>query len=112
MKTTGLSSCVFLGVFKLVQGRTHAPEIWYYIKSLNAFIISVAAGCLIIFQYPQSLLICLIEFIMLFVYPVVPLTTAFDFSWKKYIFRATLSIVWLTVVLSGVVLILFGTIID
>ena len=57
-------------------------------------------------------MICLIEFIMLFVYPLVPLTTAFDFSWKKYIFRATLCIAWLTVVVGGVILILFGTIIE
>ena len=57
-------------------------------------------------------MICLIEFIMLFVYPLVPLTTAFDFTWKKYFFRATLCIVWLVFVLGGVGLILFGTIID
>ena len=101
-----------MGVFKLLQGRTHAPEIWYYLKSLNAFIITAVAATLIMFQYPQALMICLIEFIMLFVYPLVPLTTAFNFTWKQYVLRAVFSIIWLTTTVTGIVLIMFGTIID
>ena len=57
-------------------------------------------------------MIAIIEFIMLFVYPLVPLTQAHDFTWKQYLFRATLSVIWLVGSFTGVVLIMFGTIID
>lgn len=43
------ASCFFLGTFKLIQGRCHAPELWYYIKTLNAFVFSAFGATFILF---------------------------------------------------------------
>ena len=81
MKAVISSSCLFIGLFKLIQGRTYAPEIWYYLKTVNAFTTTAIGGTIIMFQYPAALMICVIDFVLLFLYPVVPLTQAHDFSW-------------------------------
>ena len=112
LKATLSASCLFLGLFKLIQGRTYAPEIWYYTKTINALLMGSVGGALIMIQYPVSLMIGTIQFVMLFIYPIVPLTQTLDFSWKSYISSATVSIAWLTFSLSVVVFIIFGTTVD
>ena len=106
------ASCLFLGAFKLVQGRCHAPELWYYIKTLNAFVFSAFGATFIMFQYPITLVICQTQLVMLLTYPLVPLTEAKDFTWTRYIIKATVSIVWLCLTITGLALIVFGTILD
>ena len=49
---------------------------------------------------------------MLLTYPLVPLTEAKDFTWTRYIIKATISIVWLCLTVTGLALIVFGTILD
>ena len=85
---------------------------WYYIKNYNSWSMSVVGGCLLMFATSQALMIIFSFSIMIFVYPIVPLTHAHDFTWKLYIRRAILSVVWLAFTLSGLTLIMFGTIVD
>ena len=106
------SACLLLGTFKLAQGRCHAPELWYYIKTLNAFVFSAFGATFIMFQYPLTLVICQPQLVMLLAYPLVPLTEARDFTWSKYVLKATVSIVWLGLTITGLTLIVFGTILD
>ena len=49
---------------------------------------------------------------MLLAYPLAPITEARDFTWSKYLLKATVSIVWLGLTITGLTLIVFGTILD
>lgn len=60
----------------------------------------------------MTLVICSTQLVMLLTYPLVPLTQAKDFTWSKYVLKATVSIVWLGVTITGLALIVFGTILD
>ena len=88
-------SLSFVAVFKLLQGMTHAPELWYILKANNCFFFVTFTASQLMFQYPVALILYIMQTLLLNVYPLVPLTSAHDFSWKWYCMQAILSVVWI-----------------
>ena len=50
--------------------------------------------------------------VMRFTHCLVPLTDAYDFTWRSYAINATFCVVWLFVTLGGIALLIFGTVLE
>ena len=111
---TGLASgsLLYIGVFKILQGKMKATYLWLDLKVNNTYASAITTGALIMFQYSLSTVMLFQIIIMRFVSCTVPLTEAYDFSWKDYGIRLVRTIVWLVITISIVVFLLLGTFID
>lgn len=100
------------GIFKMVQGKMHAPYLWLELKVLNNQMLAALVSSLVMFQYPLALMILQVMIVLRFSYCMVPQESAYDFSWKSYFINAAVCVVWLLLTIGGSILLLFGTMID
>lgn len=104
-------SLLALGVFKLLQGKIHAPYLWLELKVINNLLLSAVAGSLIMFQYPIAIMTCFIMIVMRFSTCLVPMPDAhYDFTWRSFGIRAVLCVVWLVLTIGVIFTVLFGTV--
>ena len=108
-------SCITLlsvGIFKMLQGKTHAPYLWLELKVTNNTVLIALVSSLVMFQYPLALVIILMMVVMRFAHCLVPITDAYDFTWRSYAINATFCVVWLIATLGGIGLLVFGTVLE
>mmetsp|Transcript_42763 Transcript_42763/g.56460 ORF Transcript_42763/g.56460 Transcript_42763/m.56460 type:complete len:110 (+) Transcript_42763:1563-1892(+) len=107
------SMCLlFVGLFKILQGKLYAPYLWVELKGTNNMVSGALTGSLIMFQYALSLVMLWPMIVIRFVSCTVPLQEAYDFTWKKYSTDLVRTVLWLVFTLGGSTMLLFGTLLE
>lgn len=112
MRVISCASLLFVGVFKMLQGKINAPYLWLQLKVFNVTLLTALASSLVMFHYPIALLICFVIMVLRFSYCMVPMMESYDFSWNSYFFNATFCVVWLLLTISVLTMTFFGTYFD
>ena len=73
---------------------------------------SALTGSLIMFQYPLSLILLYTMILLRFVSCLVPQRGSIERSWGKYARDSLKTVVWITLVCSGLIFFMFGTLLD
>ena len=112
LRTMACLSMLSVAIFKLIQGKTHAPYLWLELKMTNNTVLIALVSSLVMFQYPLALIIILMMVVMRFAHCLVPITEAYDFTWKSYAINATFCVVWLLATIGCIGLLVLGTVFD
>ena len=73
MRAMGSLSLLYIGIFRILQGKLYAPYLWYELKVNNNLLLTALTGSLIMFQYPLCLLMLYSMIILRFASCVVPI---------------------------------------
>ena len=112
LRTMACLTMLTVAIFKLIQGSTYAPYLWLELKVTNNTFLTALVSSLVMFQYPLALIIISMMVVMRFAHCLVPMTDAYDFTWKSYFVNGTFGVVWTVVTATALALVLFGTVLE
>lgn len=107
-KGIGLISGLYFIIFKLWTRNQHCPEVWYYTKSFNTYIVTAIGACFVMFQYPIAVLI---NFFLIFQYGVMsPLIPQKD-QGVAGVLKVIFTLAWVVTSMTVAFCLFFGTVI-